>query len=65
MPAAAADYETGMREYGFRAVRNSLKAMQQTVTDSRSALIFSRAMLRAINTLPPVKRRIARRLGEE
>jgi salicylate hydroxylase len=59
------DYETGMCMYGFRAVRNSLKAMRQTVTDSRPALIFSRSMLRAINALPPVKRRIARRLGEE
>jgi 2-polyprenyl-6-methoxyphenol hydroxylase-like FAD-dependent oxidoreductase len=30
------DYETGMLDYGFRAVRNSLKAMHQTVTDSPS-----------------------------
>src|SRR5271166_4728980 len=28
------DYETGMLDYGFRAVRNSLKAMHQTVTES-------------------------------
>jgi hypothetical protein len=54
-----------MREYGFRAVRNSLKAMHQTVTDSRRALLFSRGMLRAIDRLPRIKRRIARRLGEE
>jgi 2-polyprenyl-6-methoxyphenol hydroxylase-like FAD-dependent oxidoreductase len=59
------DYETLMREYGFRAVRNSLKAMHQTVTDSTPALVFSRTMLRAVNALPPVKRRMARRLGEE
>ena len=43
------DYETGMLDYGFRAVRNSLKAMHQTVTDSLSALMPSRVTLRAIN----------------
>jgi 2-polyprenyl-6-methoxyphenol hydroxylase-like FAD-dependent oxidoreductase len=59
------DYETGMREYGFRAVRNSLKAMRQTVTDSTAALMFSRTMLRAIDALPSVNRRMARWLGEE
>jgi 2-polyprenyl-6-methoxyphenol hydroxylase-like FAD-dependent oxidoreductase len=59
------DYETGMWDYGFRAVRNSLKAMRQTVTDSRPSLTLSRLTLRAINALPPVKRRVASRLGEE
>jgi hypothetical protein len=59
------EYEIGMRDYGFRAVRNSLKAMRQTVTDSTLALVFSRTMLRAINALPSVKQRMARRLGEE
>jgi 2-polyprenyl-6-methoxyphenol hydroxylase-like FAD-dependent oxidoreductase len=59
------DYEAGMLDYGFRAVRNSLKAMHQTVTDSRPSLTLSRLTLRAINALPPVKRMMARRLGEE
>jgi 2-polyprenyl-6-methoxyphenol hydroxylase-like FAD-dependent oxidoreductase len=59
------DYEAGMLDYGFRAVRNSLKAMHQTVTDSRPALTLSRLSLRAINALPPVKHVVARRLGEE
>ena len=40
------EYEIGMRDYGFRAVRNSLKAMRQTVTDSTLTLVFSRTMLR-------------------
>ena len=62
---AIGDYEAGMRDYGFRAVRNSLKAMHQTVTDSLSALMLSRLTLRAINALPPVKRIAAKRLGEE
>jgi 2-polyprenyl-6-methoxyphenol hydroxylase-like FAD-dependent oxidoreductase len=59
------DYEAGMRDYGFRAVRNSLKAMHQTVSDSRLALLFSRLTMRAVDALPPVKRLMARRLGEE
>jgi 2-polyprenyl-6-methoxyphenol hydroxylase-like FAD-dependent oxidoreductase len=62
---AIRDYETGMREYGFRAVRNSLKAMHQTVTDSRPALMLSRLTMRIIDELPSVKRLMARRLGEE
>jgi salicylate hydroxylase len=62
---AIRDYETAMRGYGFRAVRNSLKAMHQTVTDSRLALMFSRLTMRAIDALPPVKRLMASRLGEE
>ena len=63
--AAIRDYEAGMLDYGFRAVRNSLKAMHQTVKDSLSALMLSRMTLRAINALPPVKRMVASRLGEE
>jgi hypothetical protein len=46
-------------------VRNSLKAMHQTVTDSRPALMLSRLTMRVIDELPPVKRLMARRLGEE
>jgi hypothetical protein len=54
-----------MLDYGFRAVRNSLKAMHQTITDSRPSLMLSRLTLRAINALPPIKRAVASRLGEE
>src|SRR5271166_3378984 len=59
------DYETGMLDYGFRAVRNSLKAMHQTVTESLPALMLSRLTLRTVNALPAVKRMMAKRLGEE
>ena len=54
-----------MCDYGFCAVRNSLKAMHQTVTDSRPALMLSRLTMRVIEALPPVKRSMAKRLGEE
>jgi hypothetical protein len=54
-----------MLDYGFRAVRNSIKAMRQTVIDNLSALMMSRLTMRAINALSPVKRVAASRLGEE
>ena len=63
--AAIRDYEAGMLDYGFRAVRNSLKAMHQTVSDSLPALMLSRLTMRAINAMPKVKQIVARRLGEE
>jgi 2-polyprenyl-6-methoxyphenol hydroxylase-like FAD-dependent oxidoreductase len=59
------EYEADMLDYGFRAVRNSLRAMRQTVTDSLPALMLSRLMFRTINALHPVKRIMARGLGEE
>jgi hypothetical protein len=39
--------------------------MHQTVTDSRLVLMFSRLTMRVIDALPPAKRLMARRLGEE
>jgi hypothetical protein len=54
-----------MLDCGFRAVRNSLKAMHRTVTDSLPALMLSRLTMRRINAMPPVKQIVARRLGEE
>ena len=38
-------YEDGMRDYGFRAVQNSLRAMHQTVTDNVPALLSVAAPL--------------------
>jgi 2-polyprenyl-6-methoxyphenol hydroxylase-like FAD-dependent oxidoreductase len=58
-------YETAMRDYGFKAVRNSLKAMQEVTGRGPLALLLSRAVLRAIDRLPPVKRMVARGMGEE
>jgi salicylate hydroxylase len=58
-------YETAMRDYGFKAVRNSLKAMQEVTGRGPLALALSRGVLRAIDRLPPVKRMMARGMGEE
>src|SRR5262249_38862672 len=62
---AIAAYETEMCDYGFKAVRNSLRAMQQTLERGPIAMAFSRAALRMIDRLPPVKRRMARGMGNE
>jgi hypothetical protein len=54
-----------MIDYGFKAVRNSLRAMEQTTTDSAVGRIVSRAAFRAIDRLPPAKRWFAASLGNE
>jgi 2-polyprenyl-6-methoxyphenol hydroxylase-like FAD-dependent oxidoreductase len=58
-------YETEMIDYGFRAVRTSLEAMQQAMPDSRLRLALSRAFLRTINHVPPLKQRMFRAMGNE
>jgi salicylate hydroxylase len=58
-------YETAMRDYGFKAVRNSLKAMREVTGRGPLSLTLSRGVLRAIDRLPPVKRMMARGMGEE
>ena len=62
---AVADYETRMRDYGFKAVRSSLQAMQQTTGQGPVAMALSRTAFRVINRLPPIKRLTAQGLGEE
>ena len=54
-----------MIDYGFKAVRNSLRAREQTTTDNALGRIASRAAFRAIDRLPPVKRWFAASLGNE
>jgi 2-polyprenyl-6-methoxyphenol hydroxylase-like FAD-dependent oxidoreductase len=63
--AAISGYEAQMRDYGFKAVRNSLAAMEQTTGQGPIAMALSRTAFRVIDRLPPVKRRMARGLGEE
>ena len=63
--AAIAAYEAAMRDYGFRAARNSLDAMRQTVGAGPIRLTLQRLMFRAIDRLPPLKRRMARGMGRD
>jgi len=62
---AIRDYETDMIDYGFRAVETSLHAMNQAIMEDRVQLMLSRAVLRIINCVPPLKRRVFNRMGEE
>jgi 2-polyprenyl-6-methoxyphenol hydroxylase-like FAD-dependent oxidoreductase len=63
--AAIATYESEMRDYGFRSVRNSLKAMRQSVDAGALSLTAQRLLLRTIDRLPPVKRWMASRMGRD
>jgi 2-polyprenyl-6-methoxyphenol hydroxylase-like FAD-dependent oxidoreductase len=58
-------YETEMIDYGFRAVRTSLQAMQQAMPDSHMRLALSRAFLWTVGRVPPLKHRMFRALGDE
>jgi 2-polyprenyl-6-methoxyphenol hydroxylase-like FAD-dependent oxidoreductase len=62
---AIRDYETDMIDYGFRAVQTSLHAMNQAVMEGWVQSMMSRAVLRIINCVPPLKRQMFNRMGEE
>jgi len=56
---AIGEYETAMRDYGFAAVKLSLRNARQA-TGGRPGRVAFRTVLRATNTLPPLKRQFAR-----
>ncbi len=60
---AIGSYEADMRDYGFRAVRNSLHAMRQTVDAGPLSLTAQRLMFRAIDRVPLLKRWMASGMG--
>ncbi len=62
--AAIAAYEAEMRDYGFAAVRDSLRAMEQAVSKNAVARTLARTAMRTINAVPPLKRRVAARFAE-
>jgi 2-polyprenyl-6-methoxyphenol hydroxylase-like FAD-dependent oxidoreductase len=59
------DYETEMIDYGFRAVRTSLRAMNQAIIETRVHAMLSRTVLRFINRVPLLKRQMLERMGGE
>jgi 2-polyprenyl-6-methoxyphenol hydroxylase-like FAD-dependent oxidoreductase len=62
---AIRDYEADMVGYGFRAVRTSLRAMNQAIVESRVRSALSRAVLRVIDHVPACKRAMYNRMGDE
>jgi salicylate hydroxylase len=63
--AAISGYETQMRDYGFKAVENSLAAMHRMVDTNALGRALSRTAFRVLDRLPAVKRRMFARMGEE
>jgi 2-polyprenyl-6-methoxyphenol hydroxylase-like FAD-dependent oxidoreductase len=55
-------YETAMVDYGFRAVRTSLHAMNQAIVESKVRSTLSRTALRVINRVPAFKRGMLNRM---
>jgi len=61
--AAIHDYETQMLDYGFAAVKLSLRNAQMAASSNRLTRWAFATMLRATNRLPPLKRRFAQQIG--
>jgi salicylate hydroxylase len=58
-------YETDMVDYGFRAVRTSLRTMNQAIVESNVQSTLSRTALRVINRIPALKQAMFNRMGDE
>jgi salicylate hydroxylase len=59
------DYETQMIDYGFAAVRASLRTAEQTVSPNRFGRSVFKAGLRFVSAIPPLKRRLFSDLGNK
>ncbi len=62
---AVGDYEAEMVGYGFRAVQRSLDAMHRSITDNPLRLMTSRAVLRMVDRVAPLKRRMILAAGDD
>ena len=58
-------YETNMIRYGFRAVRESLKAMESTLDDRPFVRAVNRTASKALEALPPIKNWVFGHVGDE
>jgi 2-polyprenyl-6-methoxyphenol hydroxylase-like FAD-dependent oxidoreductase len=56
--AAIADYEAQMRDYGFAAVRASLRAAHQFIGESRVERIAFKTFLRVAQRFPALKAKV-------
>jgi 2-polyprenyl-6-methoxyphenol hydroxylase-like FAD-dependent oxidoreductase len=55
---AISGYETQMLDYGFAAVRTSLRAAEQFVSSGRAGRVMAKTMFRTVSAIPPLKRRM-------
>jgi hypothetical protein len=51
-------YETGMLDYGFAAVRTSLRAAEQFVSAGRAGRAMTKTVFRTFGAIPPLKRMV-------
>jgi salicylate hydroxylase len=58
-------YETEMLQYGFAAVQNSRRAMEQTLSRSAIRRGMSRMAFRLIDRVPPLKKRMFQGMGDD
>jgi salicylate hydroxylase len=61
---AVAEYERQMLDYGFVAVKRSLRNARQAASANLVGRALFRTTLRTINAVPPLRRRMARQLGQ-
>lgn len=60
---ALQDYERRMLDYGFAAVKQSLRNARQAGSGSRLGRAAFRTMMRVTGAVPPLRRRMAAQLG--
>ncbi|WP_432993825.1 FAD-dependent oxidoreductase [Dactylosporangium sp. CA-233914] len=63
LPEAVGEYEREMLDYGFAAVRRSLRNARGSATSTRAGRAAFRSVLRLTAATPPLRRALARRLG--
>ncbi len=61
--AGIRDYETQMIDYGFAAVRVSLRTAEQTISANRVGRSMLKVALRVFSAIPPLKRMVFSELG--
>lgn len=56
---AVGDYETAMRDYGFKAVATAMRNLRMTVSGSASGRFVTRGVLRLLDAVPLVRRQLS------
>jgi 2-polyprenyl-6-methoxyphenol hydroxylase-like FAD-dependent oxidoreductase len=62
---AIRDYETQMIDYGFRAVRASLRSAEQTISINWLSRSMFKTALRVFAAVPPLKRKMFANMGDD
>lgn len=57
------DYERQMLDYGFAAVKQSLRNARQAGSGNRLGRATARTIMRTVGAVPPLRRRMAAQLG--